>query len=160
MLTAIVHIWNLLTLTSSIIEKTYELALFLKKSVENFIITKVCTKTLKIVKLSRIYTKAKSFPLTKTVIPVSNSPSGPPSPFVGVFYQASAITEKDELSYYGNATQNSKLYFRTSKDVLQKAREKCVNGLNVKTEYDEINNKSGGDIIGLHKGVNYKTCGK
>ena len=35
-----------------------------------------------------------------------------------------------------------------------------MNGLNFKTEYDEINNKSGGDIIGLHKGVNYKTCGK
>ena len=36
------------------------------------------------------------------------------------------------------------LYFRASKDVLQKAREKCVNGLNAKTVYDEINKESGG----------------
>ena len=35
-------------------------------------------------------------------------------------------------------------YFRASKDVLQKAREKCVNGLNAKTVYDEINKESGG----------------
>ena len=46
----------------------------------------------KIVKLSRTYTKAKSFPLTKTLINVSNTASGPLSPFVAVFYQASAIT--------------------------------------------------------------------
>ena len=157
MLTTIVHIWNLLTLTSFITAKTYELVLFLKKSVENFIITKVCPKTLKIVKLSRSYTTAKSFPLTKTALPVSNSASGPPSPFVAVFYQASAIAEKDKLSCHRYTTQNSKLCFWTSKDVLQKARGKCVNGLNVKTVYDEINNKS---VIRLHKIVNYKTCDK
>ena len=32
-----------------------------------------------------------------------------------------------------------------------------MNGLNVKTVYDEINNKS---VIRLHKIVNYKTCDK
>ena len=36
------------------------------------------------------------------------------------------------------------LYFRASKDVLQKAREKCVNGLNAETVYDKINKESGG----------------
>ena len=36
------------------------------------------------------------------------------------------------------------LYFRASKDVLQKAREKCVNRLNAKTVYDKKNKESGG----------------
>ena len=89
----------------------------------------------KIAKLSRAYMKAKSFPLTGTFIQVSNPASSPPIFFVAVVYQASAIAEKDEVSCHGNATQNS----RTSKDVLQKVREKCVNGLNAKTVYDEIN---------------------
>ena len=92
----------------------------------------------KVVKLSRTYT------LTRTFIQVSNPASSPPSLFVAVFYQASAIAEKDEVPCYGNATQNSKPYFRTSKDVLQKTREKCVNGLNAKAIHDEINKESGG----------------
>ena len=93
----------------------------------------------KIAKLSRAYMKAKSFPLTRTFIQVSNPVSGLPSFFVAVFYQASSIAEKDEVSCHGNATQNSKPYLRTSKDVLQNVREKFVNGLNAKTAYDEIN---------------------
>ena len=72
----------------------------------------------KILKLSRTYTEAKSFQLTRTFIQVSNPPSSPPRLFVAVFYQASAIAEKDEVSCHGNATQNSKPYFWTSKDVL------------------------------------------
>ena len=39
----------------------------------------------KIVKLSRTYTKAKSFPLTRTFIQVSNPASSPASLFVAVF---------------------------------------------------------------------------
>ena len=89
-------------------------------------------------------TASQIFKITRTVIQVSNPASGPPSPFVAVFYQASAIAEKAEVSCHGNAIQNSKTYFRTFKDVSQKAREKCVNGLNVKTIYNEINKKSGG----------------
>ena len=96
----------------------------------------------KIVKLSRTYKKAKSF--ARTFIQVSNLASSPPSLFVAVLYQASAIAEKDDVSCHGNATQNSKPYFRTSKDVLQKTREKCVTGLNGKTVYDKINKESGG----------------
>ena len=96
----------------------------------------------KIVKLSRTYTKT-SFPLTRTFIQVSYPASSPPSLFVAVFYQASAIAEKEEVSCNGNGTQNSKPYFRTSKDIFQKAREKCVNGLNANTVYDEINKESG-----------------
>ena len=56
----------------------------------------------KIVKLSRTYTKAKSFPLTKTAIQVSTLVIGPLSPFVAVFYQAATIAEKDEVSCHGN----------------------------------------------------------
>ena len=93
----------------------------------------------KILKLSRTYTKSESFPLIRAAIKVSNPASDPPSPFVAVFYQVSAISEKEEVS-----CQNSKPYFRTSKNVLKKAREKCVNGLNAKTVYDEINKESGG----------------
>ena len=44
----------------------------------------------------------------------------------------------------GNATQNFKPYFGTSKDVFQKAREKRVNGLNVKIVYDEVNKELSG----------------
>ena len=98
----------------------------------------------KIVKSSRAYTKAKTFSLTRTVIQISNPASGPPSPFVTVFYLASAIAEKDEVSCHGNTTKNSKPYFQTSKVVSQKAGEKCVNGLNAKTVYDEINKESSG----------------
>ena len=71
----------------------------------------------------------ENFPLTRTVIEVSNLVSNLPSSFVAVFYQVSKIAKKDEVSCYGNATQNSKPYFLTSKDVFQKAREKCVNEL-------------------------------
>ena len=77
-----------------------------------------------------------------------------------IFYQASATPEKDKVSYQGKFTQNSKQYFQTSKDVLEKAREKCVNGLNAKTVCDKISKDSGEYIIRLHKVVNYETCGK
>ena len=97
---------------------------------------KVYISSVKIVRLSRTCTKAKSFSLTRTVIKVSNAASGPPSPFAAVFYQALAIAEKDEVSCHGIATRNSKPYFRTSKDVLQKARKRCVYELNGKTVYD------------------------
>ena len=59
----------------------------------------------KIVKLSLINMKAKSFPLTRTAIEVSNSASSPSSPFVVIFYQTSAIPKKDEVSCHRNATQ-------------------------------------------------------
>ena len=84
---------------------------------------KVYIPSNKIVKLSRTYTKAESFPSTRTANKVSNPANGHPSLFAAVFYQASAIAEKNKVSYHGNATQNSKPFFRTSKDVLQKARE-------------------------------------
>ena len=80
--------------------------------------------------------KAKSFPLTRTVIKSKYQ-------IQQVALLGSAIAEKDEVSCHGNATQNSKP-FRTSKDVLRKAGKKCVNWLNVKTVYDEINKESGG----------------
>ena len=73
---------------------------------------------------------------------VSNPVTGSPSTFVPVFYQVSAIAEKDEVSCHGKAKQNCKSYFRTSKDVLQKAREKCLNGLDAKTVYDEMKRES------------------
>ena len=98
----------------------------------------------KIVKLSRTYTKAKSFPSTRTFIQISNPASNPASLFVAVFYQASAIAEKDEVSCHGDATRNSKPCIRTPKYVLQKATEKCVNWLNAKIIYDQINKESGG----------------
>ena len=77
-----------------------------------------------------------------------------------VFYHASAIAEKDEVSCHGNTTRNSKPYFWTSKDVLQNAREKCVNGLNTETVYDELNKESGGVYYSSHKVVYYETRDK
>ena len=99
----------------------------------------------KIVKMSRICTKVENFPLTRSVIEVSNSASNLPSSFVAVFYQVLKIAKKDEVSCYGNAIQNSKPYFLTSKDVFQKAREKCVNELkNVWMGYKVVNCETGG----------------
>ena len=98
----------------------------------------------KIVTLRSPYNKAKIFPLTRTVIQESNSVSRPPNPFAAGFYQACDTAEKDKVSCHGNATQNSKSNFWTSKYVLQKARQKCVNGLNAKTVNDEIIKESGG----------------
>ena len=85
----------------------------------------------KIVKLNLTYTKAKSFPLTRTFIKVSNPASGPRSFFVSVFYQTSAIAEKDEVL---NHT------FRRPKMFCKKLN---VNELNAKTVYDEIKKESG-----------------
>ena len=79
----------------------------------NVVITKVCPEILTkkftshrigSQKLSRTYTKAKTFPLIRTVIQVSNQASSLLSHFVAVFYQASAIAEKDEVSCHGNVS--------------------------------------------------------
>ena len=119
-----VHIWNLVTLTIFIISTKIELVLFIggkfyyNERLSRNSYKKVYIPSHKIVKLSRIYTKAKIFPLTRTVIQVLNAARGLPSLFVTVCYQASAIAEKDEVSCHGNVTQNSKPYFWTSKDVL------------------------------------------
>ena len=86
--------------------------------------------------MSRTYTKAKIFPLTRTAIQVLNPVSGPPSPFVTVFYLASAIAEKDEISCHENTTKNSKPYFQLSKDVLQKAREAFLYAYKEKKVYE------------------------
>ena len=53
------------------------------------------------------------------------------------------IAEKGEVPCHTNASQNSKPCFRTSKDVLYKAKEKYVDGLKDKAVYEEINKKSG-----------------
>ena len=105
---------------------------------------KLYTPSDKVVKLSRTYTMIKSFPLTRTVINISNQASESDSPFVAVFYQAPATAEKDEVSCHGSATQTSKPYFLMCKDVLQKSTGKCVNGLNTKNVYNETNKESGG----------------
>ena len=53
------------------------------------------------------------------------------------------IAEKDEVPCHANASQNSKPCFRTSKDLLHKAKEKYVDGLKDKAVHEEINKKSG-----------------
>ena len=71
-----VHIWNLVTLTIFIISTKIELVLFIggkfyyNKRLSQNSYKKVYIPSDKIVKLSRIYTKAKIFPLTRTVIQV------------------------------------------------------------------------------------------
>ena len=80
--------------------------------------------------------------------------------FLCSVYQASAITKKGKVSCHGNLTQNSKPYFRTPKHLLQKAREKCVNGLNAKAIYGDINSELGEYIFRLHKVVNCETRSK
>ena len=102
----------------------------------------------KIVKLSRTYTKAKSLPLTRTFIQVSNPVSSSPSLFVAVFYQASAVAEKEKFHATEMPPKTLNHIFgrpkMLEKNAREKAREKCVNGLNAKTVYDEINKESGG----------------
>ena len=118
----------------------------------------------KIVKLSRTYTKAKSLPLTRTFIQVSNPVSSSPSLFVAVFYQASAVAEKEKFHATEMPPKTLNHIFgrpkMLEKNAREKAREKCVNGLNAKTVYGEINRIQVEYIIRLHKAVNYETSGK
>ena len=43
-----------------------------------------------VILLKQSYYKAKSFPLTRTIISLSSPPDGPASPYVAVFYQTTA----------------------------------------------------------------------
>ena len=77
--------------------------LFVKASVTNFVITKVCPEILTkkftshrigSQKLSRTYTKAKTFPLIRTVIQVSNQASSLLSHFVAVSTKLQQLQKK------------------------------------------------------------------
>ena len=76
-----------------------------------------------VVSLQRTYGKAKSFPLTRTIVKMANSINEPMSPDVAIFYHAQQITESAEILCHGNAIQESKPFFRTSKYVLAKLGE-------------------------------------
>ena len=97
-----------------------------------------------VVSLHRTYGKAKSFPLTRTIIKMSNSINGPPSPYVAVLYQAEQIIESSKNLSHGNAIEHDKLYFRTSKDVLEKKKENLSKGMPPKKVCDRRNDDLGG----------------
>ena len=99
-----------------------------------------------IVTLHRTYGKAKSFPLTRTIITMLNRTNGPIHPYVAVFYQPQQINESAEVLSHGNAKQNgkNKPYFKTSNDILKKTKEKFSKGIGSKKVYDQINTESRG----------------
>ena len=96
-----------------------------------------------VVSLHRTYGKAKSFPLTRTVVKMANPINGPMSPHVAVFYHTQQITESAEVFCHGNAIQEGEPYFRTSKGVLEKAKEILSKGIGAKKLYGQINSESG-----------------
>ena len=69
-----------------------------------------------VVPLHRTYGKAKSFPLTRTIIKMSNPINGPPSPYVAVLYQAEQIIESSKNLPHGNAIEhdNRGVFFSNS----------------------------------------------
>ena len=97
----------------------------------------------KIVKLSLTYAKTKSFPLTRTDKTYQIQQVALLVPLLQFSTKRQQIAEKDEVPCHTNASQNSKPCFRTSKDVLYKAKEKYVDGLKDKAVYEEINKKLG-----------------
>ena len=106
--------------------------------------SKVTVSADNVVSLHRTYGKAKSFPLTRTIIKMSNSINGPPSPYVAVLHQAEQIIKSSKDLPHGNAIEHDKPYFRTSKDVLEKTKENLSKGMPPKKVYDQISDDSGG----------------
>ena len=78
----------------------------------------------KIVKLSLTYAKTKSFPLTRTDKTYQIQKVALLVPLLQFSTKRQQIAEKGEVPCHTNASQNSKPCFRTSKDVLYKAKEK------------------------------------
>ena len=99
-----------------------------------------------VIALKRIYGKAKSFPLSRTVTTISSPANGPESPAVAVLYQTTEnIAEDAKCLPHGSMKKaNAKSYFRTSKDVLKNTKQKLNSGLNPEKVYDKINGESGG----------------
>ena len=91
--------------------------------------SKVTVSADNVVPLHRTYGKVKSFPLTRTIIKMSNPINGPPSPYVAVLYQAEQIIESSKNLHHGNAIEHDKPNFRTSKDVLEKTKENLSKGI-------------------------------
>lgn len=108
--------------------------------------SKVYVKPENVISITRKYSKAKSFPLSRTIISISNPFNGPVSPYIAVLYQAlDNISEDAKCLPHGNAKKlSAKSYFRTSKNVLEKTKQKLDGGMDPKKVYDEVNNESGG----------------
>ena len=100
------------------------------------------------ISVRRAYGKAKSFPLTRTVINISYASGGPESPFVaGVYHAESTTKESTPVLPHGDTTKDSfltKPYIRTNKGVLEKTKQMVRDGVKPKTIYDTINNNTGG----------------
>ena len=99
----------------------------------------------KVVSFHRSYSKAKSFPLSRTVITISDPVNGPISPYVAVTYQTEGpIPENVNVLSHGNTKRSTKPYLKTSRNVLEKTKASLEKGMSSKKVYDQINNTSGG----------------
>ena len=89
------------------------------------------------ISVRRAYGKAKSFPLTRTVINISYPSDGPESPFIAVAYLVElTIKESTPVLPHGNTTKDSfltKPYIRTNKGVLEKTKQMVRDGVKPKT---------------------------
>ena len=152
MLKTMVDIRNLVTLTSFIISTTIELASVIREGIcGNFFFNerlfwnsykKVYTPSNKIVKLSRTYTKVKSFSITRAAIQVSNPASGPLVPLLRFSTKLQQLLKKTKSHVTEMPPKILNQIFGRPK--MQKSRETCVNGLNAKTVYDKTNKESSG----------------
>ena len=76
----------------------------------------------------RLIVRPKASPLTRTIISLSSPLDGPASPYVVVFYQATAkISNDSKILCHGNAKKRVSLEkrtnIRTNDQILSKARE-------------------------------------
>ena len=152
MLAAMVHTWNLVILhkfyycdndRTSIIREAISGKFYYNERLCGNCYKKFYILSDKIVKLSLTYAKTKSFPLPRTDKTYQIQQVALLVPLLQFSTKRQQIPEKDEVPCHTNASQNSKPCFRTSKDVLYKAKEKYADGLKDKAVYEEINKKSG-----------------
>ena len=152
MLAAMVHTWNLVILhkfyycdndRTSIIREAISGKFYYNERLCRNCYKKFYILSDKIVKLSLTYAKTKSFPLPRTDKTYQIQQVALLVPLLQFSTKRQQIAEKDKVPCHTNASQNSKPCFRTSKDVLYKAKEKYADGLKDKAVYEEINKKSG-----------------
>ena len=121
-----VHIWNLVTLTSFNTAKTIELLLFVKSSVANFTITKDCPRTLaKIFRFHRIRLYSWDALLRKQEVSHelelwSKYQIQPVAFLVPLLRFSTKLQQSPKKTKFLSTEMPPKPYFLTSKDVLQK----------------------------------------
>ena len=117
-----------------------------------------------VIMLKRSYCVSKSLLLLRTIVSFASPVDGPNIPYVAVFYQThSNFSESATIQSYGNVKRTSatpKPYYRTSNDVLAKAKKLLKTGMQAKAIYDKINDESGGVYASSSQGQGLRDTSK